>query len=87
MNDHFPLSKRARLSENEPIFNQDKALLSEILTGMNAQVFERNWIARRVDIIVCPMEQYPFALLGIRLMIRIMFETSLDNRLVANIIP
>ena len=49
---------------SEDFDSQDKELLSEIFKNLNATKFERNWIARRVDIIICPIEQHAFALLG-----------------------
>lgn len=35
-----------------------------ILEMMDASKARRGWIARRVDFIVCPISQFPFALIG-----------------------
>ena len=64
-NDSHGLSTNKRLkldsSESELVTKLD---LNDILKSMDASKFKRNWIARRVDIIICPINQFPFALLG-----------------------
>lgn len=61
-------TKRARLSDELTTHfddRNDEKLLDEILESANASKYKRDWIARRVDIIVCPIEEHAFALLGI----------------------
>ncbi len=34
------------------------------MLSLNASKFVRNWVARRVDIIMCKVDEYPFASIG-----------------------
>ena len=57
--------KKAKLDEEEQEDDKDlKKLLDQILVKLDASKFKRDWIARRVDLIVCPVDQRPFAILG-----------------------
>lgn len=56
--DSSPQIKRHKAAFEQPT-------LDEILKEMDVSKFKRNWSARRVDIIVCPINQFPFALLGL----------------------
>ncbi len=38
--------------------------LNKILDSLDASKFNRNWIARRIDFIICPIDQFPFAILS-----------------------
>jgi hypothetical protein len=62
VNKELSSSKRTKIDCD--FESQDESLLCSILSSLNATKFERNWTARRVDIIICPIEQHPFALLG-----------------------
>jgi hypothetical protein len=57
-------AKRMKLTGDDYFESQDVNLLNDILSSFNAMKFERDWCARRVDIIICPIEQHAFALLG-----------------------
>lgn len=56
-----------------PIYQNNKKLkndlesennLNKILTSLDASQFNRNWVVRRCDLILCPIDQFPFAILG-----------------------
>lgn len=58
------LSSKRMKTDCDFQFQNDQHILRDILNCLNATKFERNWKARRVDIIICPIDQHPFALLG-----------------------
>ena len=45
-------------------FKSDTNLLENILTSLDASKFSRDWIARRVDIVMCQIDELPFASIG-----------------------
>ncbi len=55
-------------TEEEPSSKSKKPKLDDsldsIINSLDASKFNRNWIARRVDLIICSIDQFPFALLG-----------------------
>ena len=55
-----PSAKKLKIAEELKEYDN----LDEILNSLNASKFKRDWIARRVDLIICPIDQFPFALLG-----------------------
>lgn len=53
-------SKRFKRESNERYEND----LNKILNSLDASKFNRDWIARRCDLIICPVDQFAFAVLG-----------------------
>ena len=43
---------------------QQAELLDQILASADASKFDREWTARRIDFIITPIDQLPFAILG-----------------------
>lgn len=60
----FPLDNSEEESSKSKKCKLDDSFDS-ILNSLDASKFNRNWIARRVDLIICSIDQFPFALLGI----------------------
>lgn len=52
--------------------------LEKILSSLDASKYKRDWIARRVDLIVCPIDQFPFAILG-NLILAVFFFGIISN--------
>lgn len=56
--------KKIKIDPEINRFDDTKQILDDILSSSDASKFKRDWIARRVDLIICPIEQFPFAMLG-----------------------
>ena len=61
-------SSNQELSNKKPKLDNnldDKHLMDDILGSLDASKFkQRNWIARRVDLIISPIDELPFGVLG-----------------------
>ena len=72
-NDEKESRKRFKPDDSETLFKEKSerelkaqaGLLEEILASADASKFERrDWTARRIDFIIAPIDQLPFAILG-----------------------
>lgn len=52
--------------DSESNVRVSKQTLNDMLESLDTSKFKRSWRARRVDLIICPIDQYPFASIGIQ---------------------